>query len=103
MAEGVGNESPQLRSGEQAFPVALVHPFFGTIPEAEFIFAESLEVPRLRMVVVPNFEFLTPSDKLGDGEGIGESEGDEIGAAVLLPMGKVAAGLKPRPASSTAK
>jgi hypothetical protein len=69
----------------------LVHPFFGAIPETKFIIPEGLEVPRLGMVVVPSFEFLTPGDELRIGEGVGESEGDEISAAVLFPMGKVAA------------
>ena len=76
---------------EEAGACACIEPFFEPLGEAAVELEFRFLRPWLWVLFQKNFTTFHPLCELGVGEGIAETEGDELHHAVLLPMGKFGA------------
>src|ERR1039457_1440392 len=88
-SQRIFNNCGNLRLPQPAFSHAFVEPAMKSLGEQLRIFFFLLRRARFGMLAQPFAEFNLPLNQLFLRNGICQSEGDEISAAVLMPMRQV--------------
>src|SRR6266446_2254334 len=86
MLQRLFDNLPWLRLTQDTFAVTAIEPALAFVAEAALIFVFGFRVPRLRMKLQPGLKFFAPLSLETRWNGVGETEGHEVGRTILAPV-----------------